>query len=55
MVTEQDAIAKAANESALPLTTENRELVKLLALKSGLTNDLLNGHVRVPANKGGCA
>ena len=51
LVVEQETIAAVANESARPLAAESAELVKLLALKSGLMTDLLTGRVRVPETK----
>jgi type I restriction enzyme, S subunit len=55
LVVEQERIAAVANESARPLAAEIAELVKLLALKSGLMTDLLTGRVRVPLPTGGTA
>jgi type I restriction enzyme S subunit len=55
LVVEQERIAAVASESARPLATETAELVKLLALKSGLMTDLLTGRVRVPLPTGGTA
>ena len=52
---EQDEIVRRIEGMDADINLETRELGKLELLKSGLMNDLLNGHVRVPANKGGCA
>jgi len=54
LVTEQERIANVAAEDAGAIAAEEQELAKLSALKSGLTNDLLTGRVRVlDATKGG--
>lgn len=52
---EQDEIVRRIEGMDADINLETRELGKLELLKSGLMNDLLNGRVRVPANKGGCA
>jgi type I restriction enzyme S subunit len=52
---EQDEIVRRIEGMDADINLETRELGKLELLKSGLMNDLLNGRVHVPANKGGCA
>jgi type I restriction enzyme S subunit len=52
---EQTAIVDRIASLDSNIAAENIELNKLEVLESGLTSDLLNGRVRVPANKGGCA
>lgn len=46
--TEQEAILHMVHSLDAQSTTEHRECAKLRDLKSGLTNDLLTGRVRVP-------
>jgi hypothetical protein len=52
MRAEQETITKILKVQGGQLTTEARGLVKLHALKSGFTSDLLTGRVRVPEHFG---
>ena len=47
-ISEQERIVVRAREAARSIATEAAELDKLQAIKSGLTDDLLTGRVRVP-------
>lgn len=47
-LTEQDRITALANDAAQGIAAEDLHRKKLVALKSGLTMDLLTGRVRVP-------
>jgi len=52
---EQDEIVRRIEGMDADINLETRKLCKLELLKTGLMKDLLNNHVRVPANKGDCA
>jgi hypothetical protein len=52
---EQDEIVRRIEGMDADINLETRKLGKLELLKTGLMNDLLNSHIRVTANKGGCA
>jgi type I restriction enzyme S subunit len=47
-VAEQNTVALRLRTATQVIDSEERELQKLLNLKSGLMNDLLTGRVRVP-------